>query len=483
MRYPLELLFRIPPARLAFLGSLLLSLVAVAGTIIAGRDAALYLHVAAEAVERGPRVAFGLFQWPWFSLLLAGSHWLLGLPIEMAAYLWCAVFMAGTCAVLVSITERSLPASGYWACLVVLSAPAFNTLRYDIIREFGFWFFCTLALWLTVDWLRRGGWLKAASIQLAVGLAALFRLEAVFLIPVLFLCLLPDLTTRQGWIRLLQVNTLCLAGILIVSAFVLLGQSVAQPRIVYYLQLLNPTSVLARFELMAGGFAKAALQPYATGDARQIVLFGLSLTVLAKFFTLSGPFAVPFLYRPGWLGVRDYWRDLRPLAWAWCLYFCVLMLFFVQLGFLNARYVSFLNLLAVPMLTMVLMRFARRFPRSSKVLVMVALLVMLHNVIPFGAKKTQYLEASAWLSAHTQTSDGIFYDDSRIAYYAGRGYPSMPVTREQLMTAEVAQKYRYFVFVARPDDAALRHLLEKQGKRTLVKFANRKGDTVLIVGD
>jgi hypothetical protein len=147
------------------------------------------------------------------------------------------------------------------------------------------------------------------------------------------------------------------------------------------------------------------------------------------------------------------------------------------------RGVSFLNLLAVPMLTMVLMRFARRFPRSSKVLVMVALLVMLHNVIPFGAKKTQYLEASAWLSAHTQTSDGIFYDDSRIAYYAGRGYPSMPVTREQLMTAEVAQKYRYFVFVARPDDAALRHLLEKQGKRTLVKFANRKGDTVLIVGD
>lgn len=476
-------LSRIPPARLAFLGSLLLSLVAVAGTVIVGRDAALYLHVAGQAFERGPGVAFGLFQWPWFSLLLAGSHWLFGVPIELAAYLWCALFMAGTCALLVTITQRSLPDSGYWACLVVLSAPAFNPLRYDIIREFGFWFFCTLALWLTLDWLQRGGWLKAASIQLAVGLAALFRLEAVFLILVFFLCLLPDLNTRQGWNRLLQVNTFSLAGILVASTVLLFGHVASQPQFVYYLQLLNPTGVLARFDLMTSGFAQAALKPYATGEARQIVLFGLSFTVLARFFVLSGPFAVPFLYRPGWLGVRDYWRDLRPLAWAWCLYFCILMLFFVQQGFLNARYVSFLNLLAVPVLTMVLMRFARRFPRFSKVLIVAAFLVMLHNVIPVGAKKTQYLEASAWLSAHTQLADAIFYDDSRIAYYAGRGYPAMPVTREQLMTAEHAQKFRYFVIVARPDDAALQYLLTKQGRRTLVQFANRKGDAVLIVGD
>jgi hypothetical protein len=108
---------------------------------------------------------------------------------------------------------------------------------------------------------------------------------------------------------------------------------------------------------------------------------------------------------------------------------------------------------------------------------------MLHNVIPVGAKKTHYLEASAWLSAHTLPSDAIFYEDSRIAYYAGRGYPVMPVTREQLIAAEHMQDFRYFVIVSRPDDVALQRWLVKQGKRILVRFANRKGDTVLIVGD
>ena len=129
---------RIPPASLAFVASLLLSAVAISGTILVGRDAAFYLHIAEQVLEQGPGVARALFDWPWFSVLLAGTHWLLGLPLEQAAYLWCALFMAGICALLVAITERAFSGSGYWACLVVLSVPAFNQFRYDILREFGF---------------------------------------------------------------------------------------------------------------------------------------------------------------------------------------------------------------------------------------------------------------------------------------------------------------------------------------------------------
>ncbi len=142
----LAALRRISPVQIAFLGSLLLSLIAIAGTLTLAKDAARYLYVSQQIVEQGPRVAFDLFSWPWFSLLLAATQRLSGLPLELTAYLWCAFLMAGTCALLVAITQRYVIDSGYWACLVVLSIPAFNHLRYDIIREFGFWFFCTLAL-------------------------------------------------------------------------------------------------------------------------------------------------------------------------------------------------------------------------------------------------------------------------------------------------------------------------------------------------
>lgn len=472
---------RLSPTALAFSGSLLLSLVAIAGAVTVGRDAALYLHAAQQALEHGPRAAFPLFDWPWFSLLLAGTHWLTAVPLESAGYLWCALFTAGTCALLVSVSERFVAGSGYWASLVVLSIPAFNQFRDDIIREPGFWFFSILALSLALRWLESGGWLRAAALQMAIGGAALFRLEAVILVPALTLCLLAEFPGRQGWMRLLQLNALPLAAALI--ALVAAGQGISQSRVDYYLSLIDPHRFVLRFDLMANQFAVAALEKYSTDDARQIVFFGLAFTLLSKFFLLNGPLLLPLLYPAAWPGVRDYWRKLRPFAWAWLLFFCVLLLFFVQQRFINSRYVSFLNLLAVPVLTIALLRFAGRFPRGSRLLVALVVLVMLHNVISLGARKTHYLEAGAWLSQHTHPADPIFYDDQRIAYYAGRGYPQMPVTREQALTAGQSANFRYFVLTAKPGDPTLKRWLAEQHKQILEAFSNRKGDTVVIIGD
>jgi hypothetical protein len=474
---------RISPVQLAFFGSLLLSLIAVVGTVTVGKDAARYLYVSQQIVEHGSAVAFELFNWPWFSLLLAGTHWISGVSLELVAYLWCALLMAGTCALLVAITQRQVPGGGYWACLLVLAIPAFNHLRNDIIREFGLWFFCTLAFSLALRWQERGGWLRALLVQLAIVAAALFRLEAVLLFPVLGLCLVGELQTREGWRRLLQINLFPLAGIVAALLWLLSGHALAQARVDYVVALLDPRSFLAGFNVMASSFAKVALQKYSADEARQVVFFGLLFTLLSKFVAQCGPFALPLLYRPGWRGVAEYWRKFRPLAWAWLVYFCVLLIFFIQERFINSRYVSFLNLLAVPLLTIVLLCFARNFPRLARIFVVMALLVMLQNVVSFSAKKTHYLEAGAWLSQHTSPADAIFYEDSRFAYYAGRGYPYMPVTREQAMSAEHAQKFRYFVLIARPDDAALQLWMTQQHKQVLTQFANRKGDTVLVLGD
>ena len=79
------------PVWLAFLGSVLLSLIAVMGTATVGRDAALYIDIAQQVTEQGPNVAWASFDWPWFSFLLAGTHTVLRLPLELSAYLWCCL--------------------------------------------------------------------------------------------------------------------------------------------------------------------------------------------------------------------------------------------------------------------------------------------------------------------------------------------------------------------------------------------------------
>ena len=65
------------PVRLAFFGSLLLSLIAVLGTANIARDAALYIDIAQRVTEHGPAVAWQTFDWPWFAILLANTHFVL----------------------------------------------------------------------------------------------------------------------------------------------------------------------------------------------------------------------------------------------------------------------------------------------------------------------------------------------------------------------------------------------------------------------
>lgn len=203
---------RLSPVGVAFFGSLLLSVIAVLGVVTIGKDAAFYIDIAQRVNADGVQAAILAFDWPWFPILLAWSHSLLGLPYEQAAYLWCALLMAGACALLVDALGRALPGSGLWMPLLVLALPALNSFRNDILREQGFWFFSVLALWLALNWAERGGWLRAAAIHLAILGAALFRLEALMLFGALALWRLPDLFSYSGWNRLLQIAALPLLG-------------------------------------------------------------------------------------------------------------------------------------------------------------------------------------------------------------------------------------------------------------------------------
>ena len=466
------------PVWLAFFGSLLLSLIAVMGTATVGRDAALYIDIAQQVTEHGPNVAWASFDWPWFSLLLAATHSILRLPLELGAYLWCGLFFAGTSALMVDCVRQRSPDITRWACLVMLAMPAVNAFRNDIIRECGFWFFCTLALWLALRWQARGGWLRAAFIHMAIVAAALFRLEALLLIPALALWQLPSLWSSSRRLSFFQFSLLPILGLLVVSVTGVLMSA----RVVLYLDMIEPRGVFASFQMLCDQFANSLINKYSQDEAGRIIFFGIPATMTITFVKLMGPFAVPFILRRNWGVLGIYWRDYRPFAWAALLYLVVLVLFFIKQQFMNARYMSFLNLLFVPVLAMGLAAFAREFPRLGKGLVVLALLVMLSNVISTGAGKTHYIEAGRWMSSHVEPDAPTYFSDGRISYYAGRGYVLPVLTQEEAISPAHAGDYRYFVIEAKGDEPWLNEWLAAHKLRILEHFANRKGATVVVIG-
>ncbi|WP_235205536.1 hypothetical protein [Pseudomonas fluorescens] len=469
------------PVRVAFFGSLLLSLIAVWGAATVGRDAAFYLTIAQDVQVHGSKAAFETFNWPWFSLLLAGTHAVLALPIELSAYLWCSLFAAGTCALLVDCVRQRSVQVAPWACLVVLAMPAFNQFRGEILREFGFWFFCSLTFWLAMRWQARGGWLRAATLHLAIVAAAAFRLEALLLLPALGLWQLPGLWLRERRLALAQFVALPLLGVVTGLVLVSVTGGFSSARVAYYLDLINPSSVLASFELLREQFANSLINKYSQDEAGRIIFFGILAAMAIGFVNICGPFAVPFLLGRNWQSIKRYWHEYRPFAWAAALYLLVLLLFFIKQQFMNLRYMSFLNLLFVPALALALQMFAQQFPRLGKVLVAVGLLVMLSNVVSSGPGKVQYVDAGRWMAANVEPDVPAYFDDGRIGYYAGRGYQLKQLTREAAMSPAHVDQFRYFLIEARGNEPWLTRWLAERDLRIVERFANRRGATVLII--
>ncbi|WP_417787133.1 ArnT family glycosyltransferase [Stutzerimonas xanthomarina] len=476
MILPPGLLRFLSPVRFVCLASLLLSLIAIWGTVTVPRDATLYFDTAQVFLDQGLYSALQLFDWPWFSVLLAATHWLTGLSLEQSGYFWCALFMAGTCMLLVDCCQRWVPGSGYLACLVALAVPGFNQYRGDILREFGFWFFCVLALWLAGRWRKRGSWGGACLIQLAVFMAAAFRLEAVFLLIALTVWAL----TERSWLRVLKLNLL--TGIVALLALLSVPE-LSLGRLSYYQQLLNPMQLLESFDQLAATLAGGMRFKYSRDDAGSILFLGMVGKLLLDSLVGLGPLSLPILLSRG-----RAWREIivgaaRHFSLAWIGYFIILIMFFLHSQFMIARYESLLAVLAVPAAVMALHEFLDRCPRMGRVLLAVIVLVILDNVISLGAKKTQLVEAGHWMARNVAPAETVYYDDVRISYYAGRGARRQTQPREVAMNPENVGRFSYFFIEADPESPWLQQWLQRNDKRVLASFANSKGDAVLVLGD
>ena len=115
------------------------------------------------------------------------------------------------------------------------------------------------------------------------------------------------------------------------------------------------------------------------------------------------------------------------------------------------------------------------------VLAVVAMLVMLDNVVSLGAKKTHYIEAGRWLSEHHQKTDAVFYDDPRVGYYAGWGYPKGQLLTVLDLQPEQIKHYQIFIVEADSDEIWLNDWMSRNGLRRAAQFANRKGDAVHVI--
>lgn len=472
----LKVTFQQYPLQITALLSLLLSLVAILGQAIIGKDATLYLHVAQQVSENGFSIAFKTFNWPWFSILIAYTHKVFGLSYEFIAYSYSVLFAMGISVLLVSITRKLEPKATWWAVLLALSVPAFNTFRYDIIRDTGSWFFLVLSLWLllTTDKLT---WLRGTLFQLAVVAAVLFRLETVFIVVAVafyYAFFAQNLNIRERLICLIQCNFLFLMGAMLLLSFAAWNDLLSQQRIAHFLKLVDPTVMHKALMVKADKFSKIALAKWAYDDAPLIIVFGMAATLLYHQFQYGFLVSILLLFKRGRSAFASACCRFRLLTIAALLFYLVLLVFFVQRGFENSRYGTPLILLLLPLLSIMAARVFEHKSKWSMVFIALSCVLALSNVTHTSPSKKHYLEAADWVKTNVDNPARLYTFDERISYYADRGYATKWKREFEKMNKNHIKAYDYFVV----RDSAKKNIVlenaERLGLKEITHFSNGK---------
>ena len=469
------------PVRTVFAGSLLLSLVAVQGHLI-NRDGIYYLERSRAILESGFAAGIGPGEWGFLPILIAAFSAMTGLGLETAAHLLNALFMAGACALLVAWVQRRSPEAAWAACLTVLAMPAFNQYRHEILREFGFWFFSVLGLWLAMRWAETQRRSEAFLCQLALGAAALFRLEAVAFYPALMLWQAIAAPAGHKLRRVLTIGVLPLAGgLLALLAFA--GGWLSPPaRLAYYLDAANPMRTIQIISEAGSRMSETVfMHKYSREEAGYVLFFGLLSIIPVKFLKMSGLLLVPLAYQVAVQPSKAWLLRWQPLPWAFLAYLLVLVAFLTHQFFLVGRYVSMLHLLLVPLAAGGLALLLRRSLRWQAPIIVLALATMTANVVSTTPRKTHIVEAGRWLADNAHDRRRVGVANSRIAYYAGwRSQESVILEQPQLAQALAQGRLDMLLIeVPRRDAQAGQWLLENR-LAEVRRFTNKAGEAIIV---
>jgi hypothetical protein len=472
-------------AQAVFIASLLLSFIAVMNNPVLNRDGMLYIETAHNILKHGISGATQNFDWPLLPLLIAGLGYVTQLNLESVAHILNALFIAGTCALMVDLIRRRMPEPSWIACLIVLAVPAYNGYRDYLMREFGYWFFSTLALWLALRWEDNAfRWREAIACQIALICAVLFRLEAIVFFPAFWGWQLFSAPAKQKTSRVLKLAVLPMVAGLILLTLYATGLVKLPARAIYYLDAANIFSNSKISEQAAKLIVSGVLPDFSKEEAGYILFFGLLSVIPIKLLGNFGIFMVPFLYsclnRPN----RSILAKWQVAGWMFAAHLSALVAFVTYQSFLSGRYVSMLNLLAVPVVAVGFIKLMERFPRWKAVFLVLTFLTMFANVLSLSPGKTQIKTAGAWLAANATNSSRVYVNDQRIIFYAGWGYhheKGDAFNSAKLAEALANNEFDMLVLSVPHKDSAISNWIKANHLQVVQRFANSAGDTVVVI--
>ncbi|WP_414430336.1 ArnT family glycosyltransferase [Alcanivorax sp. IL3] len=451
-------------AVMAFLGSLILSLLAFYSDPVINRDGMLYIDMARSIAEHGGNVE--QFNWPFFSYFLAGVISISPFSDTVTSMMVVSLFSAGATALLaVLLGSMTAKRFVFLAVLVALAFPGFNDNRAQILRDWPAWFFSLGAIYAVIRFDETLRWRYALAGVALLLMGMLCRLEVAGLGMALGLAW----GLKGGRRKLLVLGSLVVTAMLVGLWYAFEGDF--GERIRLYLDALDVVARYQEFMTISQKFADTFIHEYSREYGGLVLFVGLVSIIPAQLLALLGPYLLALFM--GKATLPD--REKRIYGTVFVIWFLILVVFLTAYFLLSSRYVVLLALVVMPWL---FLRFAQGYENGSAkwrsvAVFVLAMMALTGSYSSSAREKMSLVQAGHWLIE--QNSPVVYFNDPRISFYAGRTYFMSPMEQPDAVASG-----EFLVWLVDRDDME-RLIDENRVSLRVVEVFDSGGDDVVLV--
>lgn len=422
---------------LAALVSLILSWLSFYFDDLINRDGVMYMEMVEAYMSGGLGAMSKIFDWPFFTLVVAWVSKLLSLQPELTASTLNSLLFVVYTDALILISKRILPSQQqiFIATILILGFYSINEYRDYIIRDIGYWAFCSLALYQLLRFIENAELKSAILWQVFAIFALLFRVEGLVLLLTLPLFVLLTHPSKVGVKKFLLLNSLFIPVMLTASlaALSMNGWVDAFDKLSSYQKYMNTEALELKFDRKATILEKEILSPF-SADYSALILFSGLLTMLISKLLEGVSIGYILLLGLAWWQKKRLVisRHSGLLLWFISINVVILMAFLFKQYFVVSRYcimaVTGIFLLILPTLTSFIddcwQKKCHWLSAVTAFLVLAGIVDTFHTT----SSKAYIKETAIWASYHLQSEDKLLTDDEFIQYYLKREQTPVSIT-------------------------------------------------------
>lgn len=379
--------------------------------------------------------AIQVFNWPLYGACIAAVHKITSLGIHQSAQVLNMLFFGIATASFLTIIQL---AGGGTRVMLAGTLLLFGSqyLVGDVLemlmRDEGFWAFYLSGLVFFIRYVQHNKLNDALLWQLCMIIATLFRIEAICYLIGLPLCLLlmRELSWKNRLQHLLNTYSIAILALIAITATIILSDNLSMRNFgrlqeVFSLNLYQEFALklITQAEIMSSQVLGKYLEEFA--------VVGLLLTfiyvMIAKTISATGIFATVF----AGLTLRNHDTNIEPKAYlvlktAVVIALISMALIIVKVFVLSGRYVAGLSWI---LLMLGAFYFATLLSNKDKKIALIGSLILValcmslvKNILPKRQGYNYMQDAVSWLKENNLENKPVFYDETRMRYFAGEPF-------------------------------------------------------------